>query len=115
MLSIRLDPDTEKRLAALAEKTGRTKSYYAREALLEHRIELKELNWIGGPDLTKAREHGLPVWARVRSTRPPVAARLFTTDAGPHVVLQDGEMGVAPGQAVVCYDGERVLGGGWID
>jgi tRNA-specific 2-thiouridylase len=23
--------------------------------------------------------------------------------------------GVAPGQAVVCYDGERVLGGGWID
>ena len=23
--------------------------------------------------------------------------------------------GIAPGQAVVCYDGERVLGGGWID
>jgi tRNA-specific 2-thiouridylase len=22
--------------------------------------------------------------------------------------------GVAPGQAVVCYDGDRVLGGGWI-
>ena len=23
--------------------------------------------------------------------------------------------GVAPGQACVCYDGERLLGGGWID
>jgi len=23
--------------------------------------------------------------------------------------------GVAPGQAVVCYQGDRVLGGGWID
>ena len=42
MLSIRLDPDTEKRLAALAEKTGRTKSYYAREALLEHLDEMED-------------------------------------------------------------------------
>ena len=89
-----------------------------RDALLEHRIDLKELNWIGGPDLSKAQEDGLPVWARVRSTRPPVAARLFTTDAGPHVVLQDGEMGVAPGQACVLYASDapdaRVLGGGTI-
>ncbi|MHB9068346.1 MAG: aminomethyltransferase beta-barrel domain-containing protein, partial [Pirellulaceae bacterium] len=23
--------------------------------------------------------------------------------------------GIAPGQAVVCYDGDRVLGGGWIE
>ena len=23
--------------------------------------------------------------------------------------------GVAPGQAAVCYDGDRVLGGGWIE
>ncbi len=89
-----------------------------REALLEHRIDLKELNWIGGSELSKAQEHGLPVWARVRSTRPPVAARLFTTDSGPHVVLQDGEMGVAPGQACVLYASDapdaRVLGGGTI-
>ena len=42
MLSIRLDPETEQRLAALAEKTGRTKSYYAREALLEHLDEMED-------------------------------------------------------------------------
>ena len=42
MLSIRLDPDTEKRLAALAAKTGRTKSYYAREALLAHLDEMED-------------------------------------------------------------------------
>lgn len=42
MLSIRLDPDTEKRLAALAAKTGRTKSFYAREALLEHLDEMED-------------------------------------------------------------------------
>ena len=42
MLSIRLDPDTEKRLADLAAKTGRTKSYYAREALLAHLDEMED-------------------------------------------------------------------------
>jgi RHH-type rel operon transcriptional repressor/antitoxin RelB len=38
MLSIRLDPHTERRLAELAKRTGRTKSYYARE-LIEENIE----------------------------------------------------------------------------
>jgi len=42
VLSIRLDPDTEKRLAALAARTGRTKSYYAREALLAHLDEMED-------------------------------------------------------------------------
>ncbi len=42
MLSLRLDPDTEKRLAELAARTGRTKSYYAREALIEHLDEMED-------------------------------------------------------------------------
>lgn len=36
MLALRLPPDIEERLSALAKATGRTKSYYAREAILEH-------------------------------------------------------------------------------
>lgn len=36
MLGIRLPKEIEQRLEALAEKTGRTKSYYAREAILAH-------------------------------------------------------------------------------
>ena len=36
MLAIRLPEDIEKRLANLAEKTGRTKTWYARQALLEY-------------------------------------------------------------------------------
>ena len=34
MLALRLPPDIEERLEALAKKTGRSKSYYAREAIL---------------------------------------------------------------------------------
>jgi len=43
MLAIRLDPDIEKRLALLARKTGRTKTFYAREAILEHIQDLEDI------------------------------------------------------------------------
>ena len=36
MLALRLPTEIEERLEALAKATGRTKSYYAREAILEH-------------------------------------------------------------------------------
>lgn len=36
MLSVRLDPETEERLEALAARTGRTKAFYAREAIVAH-------------------------------------------------------------------------------
>ena len=35
MLAVRLPQEVENRLAALAAKTGRTKTYYARKAILE--------------------------------------------------------------------------------
>ena len=43
MLAIRLDADTERRLALLAKKTGRTKTFYAREAILEHLEDLEDI------------------------------------------------------------------------
>jgi len=42
MLALRLPPDIEKRLAALAKKTGRTKSFYAREAILTHLDDIED-------------------------------------------------------------------------
>jgi len=43
MLAIRLDSDTEKRLERLAKLTGRTKTFYAREAILEHLEDLEDV------------------------------------------------------------------------
>jgi RHH-type transcriptional regulator, rel operon repressor / antitoxin RelB len=43
MLALRLPPEVEKRLAAIAKKTGRTKSFYAREAILTHLEDLEDL------------------------------------------------------------------------
>jgi RHH-type rel operon transcriptional repressor/antitoxin RelB len=43
MLAIRLPADIEKRLDALAKETGRTKSFYVREAILEHLDDLEDI------------------------------------------------------------------------
>lgn len=42
MLAIRLNPDLEERLASLAKKTGRTKTFYAREAIEQHLEDLED-------------------------------------------------------------------------
>jgi len=91
-----------------------------REALLTRSVTLKEINWLGDePSFEAAAQAGRAVLARVRSTRAPVPGRLEIRDGAPAVLLDQGEEGVAPGQACVLYDpasdGDRVLGGGFIE
>ncbi len=43
MLAIRLPPEVESRLDALARATGRTKTFYAREAILEYLDDMEDL------------------------------------------------------------------------
>ena len=43
MLAIRLPATIEKRLEKLAKRTGRTKTFYAREAILRHLEELEDV------------------------------------------------------------------------
>jgi len=42
MLAIRLNAELEDRLARLAKKTGRTKTFYAREAIEQHLEDLED-------------------------------------------------------------------------
>ncbi len=42
MLALRLPPEIEQRLDALARKTGRSKSYYAREAILRQLEDIED-------------------------------------------------------------------------
>lgn len=44
MLALRLPPEIESRLDALAKRTGRSKSYYAREAIIEHLDDLEDVH-----------------------------------------------------------------------
>jgi tRNA-specific 2-thiouridylase len=58
------------------------------------------------------------VAVRIRSSAPPQPARLLPCANGAKVVLQDGDYGIAAGQACVVYADTtaeaRLLGGGWI-
>jgi tRNA-specific 2-thiouridylase len=86
-----------------------------RSALARTRLALREVNWIGEGELADLPECGLPIGARVRSTRPPAPARLLPTG---EVEFVEPESGVSPGQACVFYESldprARVLGGGFI-
>jgi len=82
-----------------------------RAALAETRLSLGEVNWLGPP-----AEVGIAVTAKLRSTQLAVPATFFNgaTNGDAELVLDAPTDAVAPGQAAVLYDGERVLGGGWI-
>ncbi len=104
LVRVRIDPDARDVIVG------------PREALLTRGLSLKETNWLGD-EADIADAIGRAVLARVRSTRPPVAARLVNGADGIEVEFEDAEEGVAPGQACVLYDAEdsgRVLGGGFI-
>ncbi|MBI5525283.1 MAG: tRNA 2-thiouridine(34) synthase MnmA [Deltaproteobacteria bacterium] len=57
---------------------------------------------------------GAPCTVRIRSTHRGVPARVFPSAKGFRVEFESPVRAVAPGQAAVLYDGDRVLGGGWI-
>ena len=82
-----------------------------RAALAETRLSLGEVNWLGPQPVP-----GTAVAAKLRSTQLPVGARFYPsgTKEDAVLVLAAPAGAVAPGQAAVLYDGERVLGGGWI-
>ena len=86
-----------------------------RKALATPRIRLRDVNWIGDGDLADVPAQGMPIAARVRSTRPPAPATLFPDG---EVEFDEPESGVSPGQACVFYASPepqaRVLGGGFI-
>ncbi len=83
-----------------------------RSALATTKVKLNNVNWIGG-DISA--EDAFDCEVKVRSMRPPVAASVRPLKDGLALVeLAAAEHGVAPGQACVFYEGDRVLGGGWI-
>jgi tRNA-specific 2-thiouridylase len=84
-----------------------------REALLKSSLIARQINLLG------SRLHGavgLKCQAKIRYNHQPQAARV--TQVGEdelRVEFDQPQAAITPGQAVVLYDGEVVLGGGWIE
>ncbi|MFN3749401.1 MAG: tRNA 2-thiouridine(34) synthase MnmA [Sphingorhabdus sp.] len=75
-----------------------------KRALAVSAARLVEPNWLGDVQ-------GRKLMAKVRSLAKPVPAMID----GEWLRFDADEFGVAPGQAAVLYEGDRVLGGGWIE
>ena len=70
------------------------------------RVRLREVNWLVEPDARRCT-------VKLRARETPHAAEIVPTAGGAEAML-DAPALAAPGQACVFYDGERVLGGGFI-
>ena len=82
-----------------------------RAALARDKVMVRELNWLGAPAVGVP----MPVSVKLRSAQSPAPALLVLHGDGNAVVeLETAQYGISPGQAAVFYDGERMLGGGWI-
>ncbi len=79
-----------------------------RSALACHRLTADRANWLVPPP---AR---LECSVQIRYRSEPVPATVTVDEDRFVVEFQKACYGVAPGQAAVCYDGPRLLGGGWI-
>ena len=82
----------------------------SKEALARREVRLRELNWLDATLPTAPLE----VRVKLRSAQPALPAEFRVEGAEGVLTLFDPAYGVAPGQAGVLYQGDRVLGGGWI-
>lgn len=83
----------------------------SKEDLRTHALTANQTNWLIDPPT----DSPLPCTVKIRYNASPVPARVRATgEDSLEVSFENAQHAAAPGQAVVCYDGERVLGGGWI-
>ena len=71
MLAIRLSAEIESRLDLLAKKTGRTKTFYAREAILAHLEDLEDYYLSAETAARACARSCRSEWRRCQSSRAP--------------------------------------------
>jgi tRNA-uridine 2-sulfurtransferase len=82
-----------------------------KEALQKQVFVIRETNWLDGMD----QLHHQKLMVKLRSMHPGVPAMVELVDhRKARITLDEPQGAVSPGQACVAYDGDRMLGGGWI-
>ena len=82
-----------------------------RHALLGRGLVAREINWLVEP-----REIGAHVSVRVRHRAELAAAEIVRIEGDEiELALDEAVAAITPGQSLVMYDGDRVLGGGFIE
>jgi tRNA-specific 2-thiouridylase len=81
-----------------------------KEDLYSREVIARDVKWI-----EEEPRNGKEVMAQIRYRHRAAAGFLEIMDTGKiRLLFHEPQWAVTPGQALVCYDGDRVLGGGWI-
>jgi tRNA-uridine 2-sulfurtransferase len=81
------------------------------EDLVSEEFEIDRVNWVSRGQMQGALE----VTVKIRYSHPGTRATLTPLDQDcAHLRLHEPQKAVTPGQAAVFYEGDMVLGGGWI-
>ncbi|MBT5019613.1 MAG: tRNA 2-thiouridine(34) synthase MnmA, partial [Planctomicrobium sp.] len=95
---VRIEPESRQVVIGTKEELGR------------QTVEADRVNWLK-PDL----QFPLKATAQIRYQHTPGVCTVHQLEEDRiQVEFEDPQFGVAPGQALVLYDEDRVLGGGWI-
>ena len=81
------------------------------DQLLSDKLFATELSWVSG----RAPQESSNITAKIRYQSPEAAAELHLNDGVAEVNFRQPQKAIAPGQAVVFYQGDAVLGGGIIE
>jgi tRNA-specific 2-thiouridylase len=105
-------PGAARRYALNVDVPGATVTLGSLDALLVDQVRLRELSWVDDPVPS-----GAEVEVQMSAHGRPVAGVFESGDAAQRtadavVRFRDRQRRIAPGQSVVVYDGDTVLGGG---
>ena len=100
----------EPRYVVAIEPKSKTVTIGPRQALEKRGLEAERFNWQGATPTAPTR-----CMAQIRARHRAVPATVEPTDEGRAVVrFEEPQPAVTPGQIVAVYEGDTVLGGGWI-
>ncbi|MBA7684912.1 tRNA-specific 2-thiouridylase MnmA [subsurface metagenome] len=93
------------------DTTGNRLVVGTEDQLLSNALSASKLSWVSG----EAPPEPIRITAKVRYKSPEAVAKLNLSEGMARVQFHQPQRAIAPGQAVVFYQGDAVLGGGIIE
>lgn len=100
----------EARYVKSIDSTNNTITITKKEGLYHHRCRISDINW-----LIETPKFPLEVELKIRYNSASVKGKILSDEKGPIATFDEPQLSVTPGQSIVFYKKNQVLGGGIIE